>query len=405
MDAMADNKHVQVRPDSSKTRAASIVLAENRMPVRPEPLRWARTLVLAGQLFFLLAGNGFSIADEGPASAPVTAEAPAPPTSYLETLEKSMDEAHASLERNILKQTIRFDDFFGNVTTENLRQPKYELRWRNSLFVGNAWDLKLGTSIRANFVLSRISERLRLVIAGEDEPGPFHQSLPQDPGNPGFDRTTPATHFANTELRYDLIRTPAMNLFLGAGIRLVLPLEAFVRSRFLYTRDLSDIALMRLGETFFFKSKDLLGETTEFSLERLIGRDSLLRWASAATASQEIAGLEWGSELSLIQQLSPRSAVTLTGGFYGTTDTAAMVGNSRLSVRYRQNFLRDWLFYELEPELSWPRDSVGRYPATLACTLRIEVVFQGTSARKENIFGSTSAEGWDLQGKRGAPNK
>jgi hypothetical protein len=375
------------------------------MPVKPEPWRWARTLVLAVQLFFLLAGTGISIADEGPASAPVPAAAPAPPASYLETLEKSMDETHASLERNILKQTIRFDDFFGNVATEDLRQPKYELRWRNSLFVGNNWNLKFGTSIRANFVLSKISERLRIVISGEDEPGPSRQSLPQDPGNPGFDRTTPAAHFANTELRYELIRTPTVNLFLGAGVRLALPLEAFVRSRILYIHDFSDVALMRLGETFFLKNKDLLGETTEFSLERLVGRDNLFRWASAGTASQEIGGLEWGSELSLIRQLSPRSAVTLTGGVYGTTNTAAVVGNSRLVARYRQNFLRDWLFYELEPELSWPRDSVGRYPATIACTLRIEVVFQGTSARKENSAGSTSAEGLGLQGKRGAPNK
>ena len=90
-----------------------------------------------------------------------------------------------------------------------------------------------------------------------------------------------------------------MNLFLGAGVRVALPLEAFVRSRFLYSRDFSDVALMRLGETLFVKNSDLFGETSEFSLERLVGRDSLLRWASSGTASQEIEGLEWGSELSL----------------------------------------------------------------------------------------------------------
>lgn len=381
------------------------------MPVRSEPGRWARTLVLAGQLFFLLAGTGISIADEGPAAAPVPAAepapvtAPAPSTGYIEMFGKSMDYAHARLERNILEQTIRFDDFFGNVATENLRQPKYELRWRNSLKVENDWNLKFGTSIRANFVLSKISERLRLFIAGEEEPGPSRQSLPEDPGNPGFDRTTPSAHFANTELRYEVIRTPTVNLFLGAGVRIALPLEAFVRSRFLYSRDFSGVALMRLGETFFLKNGYLLGETTEFSLERLVGRDSILRWASAGTASQEIEGLEWGSELSLIRQLSPRSAVTLTGGVYGTTNSSALVNNYRLAARYRQNFLRSWLFYELEPELSWPRDADGRYPATFACTVRIEVVFQGTAARTENRAGSTSAEGRDLLGKRGAPNR
>jgi hypothetical protein len=316
-----------------------------------------------------------------------------------------MDYVHARLERNILEQTIRFDDFFGNVATENLWQPKYELRWRNSLRVEHGGDLKVGTTLRANFVLSKISERLRLVIAGEDEPGPSRQSLPQDPGAPGYDRTTPTTHFANTELRYEVIRTPSVNLFLGAGVRVALPLEAFVRSRFQYSHDFSGVALMRFGETFFLKNGYLLGETTEFSLERLVGRDSILRWASTGTASQEIEGLEWGSELSLIRQLSPMSAVTLTGGVYGNTNSAALVTNSRLAARYRQNFLRSWLFYELEPEIFWLRNADGRYTANLACTLRIEVVFQGTSARKENSAGSNSAEDRNLEGERGAPNK
>jgi hypothetical protein len=196
-----------------------------------------------------------------------------------------------------------------------------------------------------------------------------------------------------------------VNLFVGAGVRFALPLEAFVRSRFLYSHDFSDVALMRFGETFFLKNGYQPGETTEFSLERLIGRDSVLRWASTGTASQEIEGFEWGSELSMIRQLSPLSAVTLMGGVYGNTLSSALVSNYRVAARYRQNFLRSWLFYELEPEMFWPRNGDGRYPANLAFTLRIEVVFQGTSARKENSAGSNSAEGRDLQAKRGAPNK
>src|SRR6266567_2239503 len=217
--------------------------------VRLGPLQSARIIVLA-VIFSLLAGTGFSIAGEGPATEstatagpvpvaetvpmpvpwpgpvpwPETAPWPEPgprmepvpwanpvpwpgpvpwpeyapwavppPPGYFATLGKTMDETHARIERGILKQTVRFDNFFGSVKPERLLQTRYDIRLRNSLRVEHGGKLTPGSNIRANFNLSRISERLRLFIAGEDEPGLTTQSLPQDPGNPGFDRTTPTT--------------------------------------------------------------------------------------------------------------------------------------------------------------------------------------------------------------------
>jgi hypothetical protein len=388
--------------------------------VRRGPLLRVSIIVLT-VIFSLLAGTGFSIADEGtvtkpsslsepvptdestpwpgpvpwpelvpwaepapwpgpvPWPEPVPWLEPVPPTIYITAFGRTLDKTHAMLERNILKQAVRFDNFFGSVKPENLRQTKYEIRWRNSIKAEQGSDLKLGTTFRANFTLSKVSERLRLFIAGEDEPGLTTQSLPQDPGNPGFDRTTPTTHFANTELRYELIQNPSLDIFLGAGFRLVLPFEVFARTRLQYVRNVGNISLMRIAETFFVKNTDYLGETTEFSLERLFGGATLLRWASAGTASEEIKGLEWGSELSLFRQFSSKSALTLTGGIYGNTTSSDVFQNYQLVARYRHSFLRSWLFYELEPQIAWPRKFDGSHPAKLAFTFRIEVVFQGTT--------------------------
>ena len=309
----------------------------------------------------------------------------------MESLGRTMDETHAMLERNILEQTVHFDNFFGSPAAVNLRPPGYELRWRNNLRIDHGSDLTYGTGLRASFTLSKISERLRLVIAREGETDATRQSLPQDPGNPGFDRTTPTTHFTNTELRYQLIQNPAMNLFLGAGVRVRLPLEAFVRTRFQYTRHLGNVSLMRFGETFFLNNKSYLGETTEFSLERLYKPGTIIRWTTAGTASQEIEGLEWGSELAYIRELSPRSAVTVTAGVYSNTTNSIMNSNCQLRALYRQNFLRKWLYYEVEPEISWQRTDTGDIPARLAITFRLEIVFQGTAATR-NTTSKLSAQ-------------
>ena len=207
-------------------------------------------------------------------------------------------------------------------------------------------------------------------------------SLPEDPGNPGFDRIIrPTNSFVNTELRYNVIQMTDMYFFLGAGVRLSFPFEVFLRSRFQYSHSFNNLFMMRLGVTFFVKSDKLLGETTEVNLQRALTPKSILSWASTATASQEIEGLEWGSELSLIQEISPKSTLTLTGGVYGSNLFSHLVQNSRVIARYRRNFLRKWLYYELEPEITWPLNTIGGYTANIAFTVRLEIAFQGSERK------------------------
>ncbi len=351
---------------------------------------WSYTLVLA-VLFLSTQWGGIALAGDGsatvpaPAEEPVPSEGPAPvDRTFKDTvadIEQEMDTTHEKLEQGILKQVIRLDDFFGNVKTEELRKTRYQLRWRNSFRVEEGGGVKFGTTLRANVVLSRISDRLRLALSSEDEADQAVQGLPEDPGNPGLDRTSRNARLVSTELRYGLLKTRDLDMFLGAGFRVKIPPEGFVRSRFQYTRQLSNIALLRFGETLFIKNSSGFGETTEIDLERLLGWGTFARWASSGTVSEEFGGMEWGTELSLLKELSPRSAITVGGGIYGNTSASAMVGNFKVFTRYRRNFLRSWLFYELEPEVSWPRNVAGQYLATFAITGRIEVVFQGDAAK------------------------
>lgn len=362
------------------------------MPDRSWPLRWFSMVFLVAQLMLSPAGAETSVTGENPPakSAPATQQDQAAEPEEEDDdidekaidLEKTMDDTHERLERGILNQVIRLDDFFGKAKAEQQHKTKYSLRWTNSLRIDHEGHLLYGTSVRANIVLSRINDRLRLIVSGGDEPEPVAPGLPEDPGNPGFDRASQSTRLVNTELRYGLLQTPSMDLFLGAGVRLILPPEAFVRARYQYTYNISEVSLLKVGETLFVKNTVGPGQTTEFSLERSLNRKTLLRWANAGTISYEIKGVELGTELSLIRELSSKSAVTVTGGVYGNTSVENWVTNYRLLARYRRNFLRSWLFYEIEPEMSWPRSAAGYFPTNFAMIFRIEVLFKGSAADK-----------------------
>jgi hypothetical protein len=348
---------------------------------------WRFRLLVPAVVLLLPLFAAISIAGDRPADEPVATEAPAASVAaeatdsgpnYTTTVNStSVDQAHDLFERNILEQVVRLDNFFGNVQTESYQKSEYQIRWRNSVRIEKGGRINFGTTLRANIQLTKLNERLRLVVVGENEPEPFSSSLPEDRDSPVFDRKSQSIRVVNTELRYGLIQTRSLDMFLGAGVRLILPPEAFVRSRLQYIYNISDDSLLRLGETIFVKNLGRLGETSQVDLERLLSRKTLLRWANSGTFTDEIKGLEWGTEVSLIKELSPKSGITLAGGVYGNTSVNGAVENYRILARYRRNFVRSWLFYELEPEISWPRRADGGYPTNLALTLRLEVVFQG----------------------------
>lgn len=298
-----------------------------------------------------------------------------PPLTFL-------DVAHSSIERNFLKEVIWFDDFFGSPRTEETRETRYVLRWKNSLRWDEGGRFRFRTSLRANIRLPRISERTRIIISGENEAEP-PTGLPEDPGNPGFDQTLQNTRLVNTEIRYIILKRPLTNLFLGAGVRIKLPFESFVRSRFQHTRPLGPSTLVRFGETLFWKDAEGFGETTEIDLERRLGKKMLLRWANSGTLSEERQGLEWGTGLSLQWAFSTRNVITPGGSISGRTRPSAVIEGYRVSLAFRRNVHKDWLFFELEPEITWSRTDAGGYPPAYASTFRIEVLFQGSDRTSE----------------------
>lgn len=376
------------------------------MPARAGPARrTVRTFLVAAFLVLSAGGAASTRAEEGlgepspaerpfePPGEPTGSERPVGPAQEsppeeglieagMEAAGKAMDVTHAAVQRNILDSVIWFDEFFGTARADETRQTEYLLRVTNAVRYEEGGEVLFRAAVRAHLRLPKISRRFKLVVSGESEIDPA-TPLPQDPGNPGFDRTTPATRLVNAEVQYRVLDRPSGHLFFGAGIRLRIPPDPFVRTRGEYTRRFGDILLARLAETLFWRDDDGFGETTEITLERQIGRRTVLRWANAGTLAERTEGLEWGTELSLQRQLSLRSAATFAGTVNGDTDPSAKVDVYRVLTRYRRNFLRKWLFLELEPEIFWPRNAGGGYPSTLAFTFRIEILFQGSDAAKE----------------------
>jgi len=326
----------------------------------------------------------------------------------LKWLGRHAEHTHDLLQTSILEQAVKFDDFFGTANSKKEQTTAYLLRWRTGLRFEDNGHVKFTSNLRADLRLSKIDERLRLTFSGESESDRFAPRLPEDPGTPGFDRTFPTTRIVNTELRYQFVQSLATSFFAGAGLDLTIPPQLFVRSRYEHRFRLAERVQLRAAQTIFAKTSDGLGETTELSVERSLDPKTLLRLNNSGTLSEEVGwGMEWGSELSLLHALSEKSAVTVAAGVFGNTGVEDGITDYRVYLRYRRNFLRKWLFYELEPELSWPRRDDDSFPTTYAFTFRLEVVFEGKETKRAGVPSTgpedPSARGGTALAVRSAP--
>jgi len=346
-------------------------------PPRWRLRRWWRFLAALAAASLLSPAVGASLAAGPPAALPsASADNAAIPPAAPAADNDWVDRTHSWVERDLFDTVVWFDRFFGDERMEVTERPESFLRWMNDLRWDEEERFSFRSTVRASLRLPRLKKRWRLVISGETRGDP-NAVTPEDPGNPGLDIGSRG-RTGSTELVYDILRTPRSILDAGAGVRVKIPPDAFLRTRFQYARPLALSTLGRFTATAFWDARDGLGETNQIDLERWIATPTLLRWSNSLSIEEKNNGWTWGTDLSLLQKLSPKSAITFSGGASGSTRPAWIARDYRVLVRYRRNVYRKWLFLEGEPDIHWPRKEDGSRKPVWGATLRAEILFRGT---------------------------
>ncbi len=286
-----------------------------------------------------------------------------------------MDRYHSSIESNLYDTVAWFDNFFQSDTRTDLDNTSASVRLTNDFRWDEEQRFEYRIRIRARIRLPHLKGKWRLMITGENQGDP-NATEPEDPGNPGL-AVAATDGRASTELAYDLLRTRSTILFAGAGVRIRIDPTAFARVRLVHARELGHSVIGRFAVTPYWDAKDGFGETNQVEIERAIDPATLARWNNTLNIDESRDGWYWGTDLSVRRMLSAHSAVTVGGGATGRTRPSAVMENYRAYVRYRRNFLRSWLHYELEPDVNWPRREDEGRKAVLGGTVRLEINFYG----------------------------
>jgi hypothetical protein len=158
----------------------------------------------------------------------------------------------------------------------------------------------------------------------------------------------------------------------SAGVRLKLPADAFWRGKFNYKLPFSNYWQFYNKESIYYFHQSGWGVSSELNIERA-GEVYLLRQSSKARYVYDDRTLEFSHVYSLAREIGAVRALKHEIGLIGKNQPDTRITNYFVRSTYRKRLYSDWLFYELSPELRFPREE--EYELTPYFAATIEVIF------------------------------
>lgn len=299
---------------------------------------------------------------------PITVGAPPP-----------LDAMHNALSDAFVTPIAAFDRLFFSEREEVETNQSY-LR----LITGTDWTngegFRFRSGVRARIRVPGLKARLNLLLNDEDDEATNERNIStrrraisRDRAVNRLDRTA-RTDRTRAGVGYGIVRGFKTNLDLETALRSKARGEValIVRQKF----PMLGLIKPRATLTGFWLQGTGFGSRVRFNTERAFGERAILHWDNAVTQIHDVKGVVYDTRVSHDMQVTDISGVSPAFSVASVTRPVWRVDTYLLSVLYRRQFFRDWLFYELEPGVNWSRDDFGAYPPTYTTAFRVEVQFR-----------------------------
>lgn len=308
-------------------------------------------------LFCLCAALCFPIAGRA-------AESPSAPA----LIESGIDATQGYVSRRFVALASDIDRFFGGERHfQESNDSVLELDWTELLEPGGARQGRL--SGRAKLHLPATEHRFHLLL----ESDPVQNTTATAPGSQpqATGRTNSAGNYA-AALRYEKQHAADWRASTDIGVQMRLPLDPFVRGR--VSRDVGlETWLMKNTGALFWFGQIGPGASAGVDFDRPLAPQTLFRVSSNATWLHLPQQLDLRQDFTLFHTVSERRALQYQASVIATSQPYMRVDDCILSVLYRRQLHRKWLFFELNPQLHFPHEQQFRFTPQL--WLRLQVLF------------------------------
>lgn len=276
-----------------------------------------------------------------------------------------LDNMHQSIASSVNTSALWFDEFFALEEFEKSEEAFGEARIRLGWEPRSRDIVEFETRFKVRVKLPNLKNRADLILSDYDDERPENDI--QASGNNDF---VEQNRFS-LALRWRNSPESGVSYRIGVGSRL----QAFVKSRYRNTHLLTDKTTLRWETSAYMYSNDGLGADFSWQVGYNATDYSIFRWNNHFYYRDRSNDWLWQHSLQKLTQFNEKNA--LVAGVYieGLSRPNYRLEEYLVSLRWRKNTLRKWLFYEIEPFVLWRRDEI--FSASYGIAVRLEGFFGG----------------------------
>ena len=324
-----------------------------------------------GVVLILWAALVPSIAAEQPKDPtdPPPAESGAPDSEIPDR--PMVDTAHYHISNTLLSSAEWLDAFFDDERYKSeVNESRLKLSFESSVINGEGVNFDANTHLK--IVLPEMENRLSFEISGDTD-----DEIRDDRSS---DRALDKTIKDETDrggltagFRYLLAAKERYNIHIksGARIRGLKPV-VYIGPRYRQTWDLENWAL-RFTQRLRWYSDEGFESRSRWDLERPVFGDYFFRTTTEIKWYEVENGLFYDLDFSLSHAIDGRSAIEFQWNNRFRTRPHDQLSTTVFRLRYRRRVWRDWLSFEVAPQIAYPRDR--DYNVTPGILFRFNMVF------------------------------
>lgn len=155
------------------------------------------------------------------------------------------------------------------------------------------------------------------------------------------------------------------------GIKFPIPPKPFVRSMLSFSAPLGEWRLKAMESVYWFNTLGA-GETTQLDLEHILSEPTLFRATTVSTWLNDTQNFDLRQDLSIYHTVNDRTALLYQASAIGISNPQHQMTDFMVLMLYRYRMHQQWLFFELSPQLHFPRER--QYRSSPAINLRLEML-------------------------------
>jgi len=260
------------------------------------------------------------------------------------------------------------DRFFGD--ERNYQESNKSLLQMNlTRVIGYGGARNYVLSGRAKVDLPTTEKRFRVVLETNPDKNITGE---QTQGKPVLLDKVAAPESYAVAARFEKARESVWHFSTDAGLKFQSGLTPFARIRGSYSVPMYQWRL-KVAESIFWFNTIGVGETTQLDFERPISEPMLFRASTNASWLRDKHNFDLRQDFSIYHTLDERTALLYQVAAIGVSEPQVQVTEYVALLLYRYRLHREWMFFELSPQLHFPK--VKNFESSPQLNLRLEMLF------------------------------